>query len=490
SIGQFGADLGALEAASDKGVKTGGFAANGYFTEKGEALLLLQSYGLSEGEKGKGFGQTYKNAYSANIRSTDATVLIGRILNRKEDTDKDLIEIISRYDKPYLVIPKEEVFSRPLDVGEKIAQFAVQNNVQNLNIIGERESHAPGIQNAVREAISETLGRVREGLSERVSEKERVLVREGESEGKIFSRKSSEKEWEYVDNKKLADDNYGSEQVEEFKPESKQEASANKNPIIPPVKPSEQAVLKVARMTEILKAKLQQRPKLVSAILQRGGVKFLENSTHISSSQDKFWNGFGKQSRFIQALSTAYTATVEKEQAKTFSKNIDPVAQSLKQWAVNATFLNRNYVEAINKIQQIYGDTKKPLTENQLKTMSEDSKNATLTKEVKNLVTRLTNTLVQDMREDGSKSIYGHKYILESNENTGFTRITSVDNADVLLSIENNQVKTNKLNHDVYQSLKSAVKAVDEKIQFAQDATGYNNYNSVNNTVVTNQLIK
>ncbi|NJO59345.1 MAG: reverse transcriptase-like protein, partial [Richelia sp. RM2_1_2] len=191
SIGQFGADLGALEAAKNKGIKTGGIAANGYFTEKGEAPDLLQSYGLSEGEKGKGFGQTYKNAYSANIRSTDATVLIGRILNRNENTDKDLLEIINRYNKPYLLIPKEEVLSNPQAVGEKIIQFATQSNAQSLNIIGERESHAPGIQNAVRKVIDETLELIgqREG------------VREGERERRIFSQKSSMSEKGYVDNK-------------------------------------------------------------------------------------------------------------------------------------------------------------------------------------------------------------------------------------------------------------------------------------------------
>ncbi|NJO60314.1 MAG: hypothetical protein HC836_19195, partial [Richelia sp. RM2_1_2] len=242
-------------------------------------------------------------------------------------------------------------------------------------------------------------------------------------------------------------------------------------------KTSEQAMQKIASMTKILKAKLEQHPKLVSAIAKRGGVQFLENSTHISSSQDKFWDGNGKESRFIQALSSAYTATIEKEQGKTFPENTDPVAQSLKQWVLDATFLNRNYVEAINKIQQIYTDTKKPLTENHLKTMGKDSRNTTITKEVKNLVTRLTNTLVQDTREDVYKSIQGKKYILESNENTGLVRITNASNTDILLSIENNQVKANNLNHDVYQSLKSAVQAVDEKIKSAQEATGYNNSN-------------
>ena len=558
SIGQFGADLGALEAAKDKGIKTGGIAANGYFTEKGEAPDLLQSYGLSEGEKGKGFGQTYKNAYSANIHSTDATVLVGRILNRNENTDKDLLEIINRYDKPCLVIPKEEILSNPQAVGEKIAQFAAQSNAQSLNVIGERESHAPGIQNAVREAIGKTLELnshslpgiaqregVREGgeyvdnkvetLSQQQNASEQktkqVQVKQQNqqptkkspfvktqtenqptqnigttisaySEDGLGAALSSETKlasdlgnlrWgypvNYQDNKELPAGNYGGESYPEIKPKGEPFASANQA-YHAYQEPSEQATQKINRMTEILKAKLEQHPRLVESIAKRGGVKFLENSTHISSSQDKFWDGKGKESRFIQALSTAYTATVEKEQGKVSPEKADPVAQSLQKWAEDAKFLNRNYIETINQIKNIYTNTKKPLTENHLKTIDKDSKDAAITSYVRNLVTRLTNTLVQDTREDGSKLVQGRKYILESNENTGFTRITDASNADILLSIENHQVQANNLNNDVYQSLKSAVQAVDEKIKSAQEITGYNINKSANNIADKNQVAK
>ncbi|MEM7552522.1 MAG: reverse transcriptase-like protein [Cyanobacteria bacterium P01_A01_bin.84] len=540
SIGQLGADLGALEAAKNKGIKTGGVAANGYFTEKGQAPDLLQGYGLSEGEKGKGFGQTYKNAYSANIRSSDATVLIGRILNRNEDTDKDLIEIISRYNKPCLVIPKEEVLSNPQAAGEKIAQFASQNNAQNLNIIGERESHAPGMQNAVQEAIGKTLElnsrteykvknppfeqNAADLKTEQVAAKQKNEQPDKESsfiktqsksqltqnvgttisaysndglgaalspETKLASDNGNLQNnypVSYQDNKELPAGNYGGENYPDVKPIGQPFVSANQA-YHAYKEPSEQAAQKIARMTEVLKAKLEQHPRLVSAIAKRGGVEFLENSTHISSSQDKFWDGRGKESKFIQALSAAYT-TIEKSQGKVSTQEADSVAQSLQKWTEDAQFLNRNYVDTINQIQNIYANTKKPLTENHLKTMDKDSKDAAVTKEVKNLVTRLTNTLVQDNREDGSKLVQGKRYILESNQNTGLTRITSTSTADILLSIENNQVKANNLNSDVYQSLKSAVQAVDEKIKAAQEITGYNNSNSERNMTEKIQIAK
>ena len=541
SVGQFGADQGALEAAKDKGIKTGGVAPNGYFTEKGAAPDLLQSYGLKEGEKGKGFGQTYKNAYSANIRSTDATVLVGRILNRNENTDKDLLEIINRYDKPYLVIPLSEVLSNPQAVGEKIAQFAATRNAQSLNIIGERESHAPGIHFAVLKAIGKTLElnsqvetkvetpsfeqNVAEPQTKQVevkqqnqqlSKKSPPIPAQSKSQpqqnigttisayskdglGAALSPETKLASYlgnlqnnypvSYQDNKELPAGNYGPENYPEIKPKGQPFASANQA-YHAYQQPSEQATQKINRMTEILKAKLEQHPRLVKAIAKRGGVQFLENSTHISSSQDKFWDGLGKESPFIQALSAAYTATIEKEHSFASPENTDPVAQSLRKWAEDAKFLNRNYVETINKIQKIYTNTKKPLTENHLKTINKDSKEAAITKEVKNLVTRLTNTLVQDTREDGSKLVQGKKYILESNDFTGFTRITDASTADILLSIENNQVKANNLNNDVYQSLKSAVQAVNEKIKSAQEVTGYNNNNYAINAVERNQVTK
>ena len=292
----------------------------------------------------------------------------------------------------------------------------------------------------------------------------------------------------YQDNKELPAGNYGGENYPDVKPIGQPFVSANQA-YHAYKEPSEQAAQKIARMTEVLKAKLEQHPRLVSAIAKRGGVEFLENSTHISSSQDKFWDGRGKESKFIQALSAAYT-TIEKSQGKVSTQEADSVAQSLQKWTEDAQFLNRNYVDTINQIQNIYANTKKPLTENHLKTMDKDSKDAAVTKEVKNLVTRLTNTLVQDNREDGSKLVQGKRYILESNQNTGLTRITSTSTADILLSIENNQVKANNLNSDVYQSLKSAVQAVDEKIIAAQEITGYNSSNPVNNVVNKNQVSK
>ncbi|MBE8966363.1 hypothetical protein IQ277_08915 [Nostocales cyanobacterium LEGE 12452] len=101
-------------------------------------------------------------------------------------------------------------------------------------------------------------------------------------------------------------------------------------------------------MVEVLQAKLEQHPRLTEAIAKRGGTEWLENCTavattggtptdsslksgnpptrlsstthcltNITNAQDKQWEGKGKESAFIQALSEAYINVVEKSQQTT-----------------------------------------------------------------------------------------------------------------------------------------------------------------------------
>ncbi|MCC5668356.1 hypothetical protein LC653_31985 [Nostoc sp. CHAB 5784] len=70
-------------------------------------------------------------------------------------------------------------------------------------------------------------------------------------------------------------------------------------------------------MVEVLQAKLEQHPRLTEAIAKRGGVDWLENCTNITNAQDQQWEGKGKESAFIQALSEAYTNVAEKSQQST-----------------------------------------------------------------------------------------------------------------------------------------------------------------------------
>jgi hypothetical protein len=57
-------------------------------------------------------------------------------------------------------------------------------------------------------------------------------------------------------------------------------------------------------MTDILTEKLKQHPELVQGINERGGLAYIEQSTH-NVIGDKFWESTG-QNKFIEALAQAY----------------------------------------------------------------------------------------------------------------------------------------------------------------------------------------
>lgn len=69
-------------------------------------------------------------------------------------------------------------------------------------------------------------------------------------------------------------------------------------------------------MVEILTAKLQQHPELVDGINQRGGILYLESSTH-NVIGDKYWETKTGQNAFIKALIQAYNSVVNNYE-KTF----------------------------------------------------------------------------------------------------------------------------------------------------------------------------
>lgn len=66
-----------------------------------------------------------------------------------------------------------------------------------------------------------------------------------------------------------------------------------------------------AVMTRVIKAKLEQHPRLVDMIKQRGGVEFLESCSHKVTSRGSVWEGEGRDSAFIRCLIEAFESTAE-----------------------------------------------------------------------------------------------------------------------------------------------------------------------------------
>ena len=79
-------------------------------------------------------------------------------------------------------------------------------------------------------------------------------------------------------------------------------------------------------MVDILKAKLEQHPELIEGINQRGGLAYIEESTH-NVTGDKFWESKG-QNKFIEALADAYNSTQPTQQTSEVDINRLEYAES------------------------------------------------------------------------------------------------------------------------------------------------------------------
>ena len=74
-------------------------------------------------------------------------------------------------------------------------------------------------------------------------------------------------------------------------------------------------------MVDIIKAKLQQHPRLVSEITKQGGSAWILSSTHQPTKQNSVWET-GGQNWFIQSLNDAYIATAQPTVAPTVTDSI------------------------------------------------------------------------------------------------------------------------------------------------------------------------
>jgi hypothetical protein len=84
-------------------------------------------------------------------------------------------------------------------------------------------------------------------------------------------------------------------------------------------------------MTDILTEKLKQHPELIQGINERGGLAYIEQSTH-SVIGDKFWESTG-ENKFIEALAKAYqnisTTQPSTQPAEETETNLPPAGAQL-----------------------------------------------------------------------------------------------------------------------------------------------------------------
>ncbi|MCK9439417.1 MAG: putative molybdenum carrier protein [Candidatus Caldatribacteriota bacterium] len=131
SGGQTGADFGGLLAGKELGLETGGTAPLGFKTENG-SNLELKNFNLVESDS-----RFYNDRTTANIKNSTGTIVFG---NTNSIGSKSTIAICKRLGKPYIVNPTKEAF----------LTWLAWNNIQTLNVAGNRESVSPSICEKVR----------------------------------------------------------------------------------------------------------------------------------------------------------------------------------------------------------------------------------------------------------------------------------------------------------------------------------------------------
>jgi len=130
SGGQTGADRGGLEAGKKLGLETGGTAPRGFRTENGSDPGL-KGFGVSEHRSADFRPRTIQN-----VADSDGTVWFGMT-----DTPGALVTLKNAIalDRPLLLNP----------LPGALCEWIVKNNIEVLNVAGNRESLHPGLQKEV-----------------------------------------------------------------------------------------------------------------------------------------------------------------------------------------------------------------------------------------------------------------------------------------------------------------------------------------------------
>lgn len=121
SGGQTGVDRLGLEVAKALNIPTGGMVPKGFRTEKGSDLSL-RDFGLMETQSE---GYTFRTLH--NVLDSDGTVVFGDV--KSPGTQQTLANAITNK-KPYIANPSIE----------KLVAFIRENDIQTLNVAGNRGS--------------------------------------------------------------------------------------------------------------------------------------------------------------------------------------------------------------------------------------------------------------------------------------------------------------------------------------------------------------
>lgn len=148
SGGQTGVDRGALDAALDLGLESGGWAPKGLRAEDG---VIPERYPLKETPS-----REYEQRTEWNVRDSDATLVL--CTGKPEGGTASTIELAHKLQKPVFVVD----LLKPRNIAS-IAFWMDYEKVHTLNVAGPRESKVPGIRSMAMEFLKDLLLNLKQG---------------------------------------------------------------------------------------------------------------------------------------------------------------------------------------------------------------------------------------------------------------------------------------------------------------------------------------
>ncbi len=161
SGGQTGADLGALIAARQLGIPTGGMAPQGWLVERCDRFPdgtnpQLAEMGLVEAPAGRTYEHTLMVRTRMNVQQTDGTVVFGSIDPDYDKGSYNTLLMAEESGKTWIHFEREEL-NNPQKAGRELRAWLIAENIRVVNIAGNRGSKWPELEDKVTQVVAEAL---------------------------------------------------------------------------------------------------------------------------------------------------------------------------------------------------------------------------------------------------------------------------------------------------------------------------------------------
>lgn len=148
-----GADIAGILAAHELGIETSGWMPRNYKTENGNRPEYQYLYNAKEF-----MFDSYKDRTFVNVEESDGTIVFAN--NFTSPGTVCTYKAIHQYKKPSfrVFVMERDIFSCKRSQPPKMAaEWISQNNIQTLNVAGNRESVFPGIEKWVERYMTALL---------------------------------------------------------------------------------------------------------------------------------------------------------------------------------------------------------------------------------------------------------------------------------------------------------------------------------------------